>query len=207
MLPALLGGAAMGAVGNLLGGGARKRAAQAQADALQRGQDMQMQMFREGQAATQPYRQAGADALGQFQGLMSTQGQGDFYNEYMQSPMFQALQGQAEEANLRAASATGGLRTGQTGAALAAIAPQLAMQGYQQRLGGLQSLIGTGAGAAGQTASIAPQVGSQMANMIGQQGAAQGAADTAMQGAFANTLGQLGGLGMYAGQGGFEGLI
>ena len=175
-LPLLLGGAALGVLGNLVGAGAQKKAAQAQAQAAQRGQDMQMQMYEQGQAATQPYRDVGAQSLSEYQQLLTPEGQGAFFEQYQASPMFQAMQKQAEDANLRAASATGGLRTGQAGVALSSIAPQLAMQGLQQRLGGLQNLYATGAGAAGQTAGLAPQVGSQIANLMTQQGAAQGAA-------------------------------
>lgn len=203
-LPLLLGSAALGVLGNLVGAGAQKKAAQEQAQAAQRGQDIQMQMFREGQAATQPYRDVGAEALGQYQQLLTPEGQGAFFDEYQMSPMFQAFQKQAEDAQLRAASATGGLRTGQTGVALSSIAPQLAMQGLQQRLGGLQNLYTTGAGAAGQTAGLAPQTGAQQANLMAQQGAAQGQASAAFPMAFGQSLGQLGGLGMYAAQGGFN---
>lgn len=203
-LPLLLGGAALGVLGNIVGAGANKRAAEAQAAAFQRGQDTQMQMFEQGQAATQPYRDVGSQALTEYQQLLTPEGQGAFFEQYQTSPMFQAMQKQAEDANLRAASATGGLRTGQTGVAMASIAPQLAMQGLQQRLGGLQNLYATGAGAAGQTAGLAPQVGSQIANLMSQQGAAQGAADSAYGTAFGQSLGQLGGLGLYAAQGGFD---
>lgn len=203
---ALLGGAALGFAGNLVSGGAQKRGAQVQAEGFRRGQDMQMDMYREGQQATQPYRQAGTQALGQYQNLLTTHGQGDFFNEYQQSPIYQALQQEAEQTAMRNASATGGLRTGQSNVALASIAPQLAMQGLQQRLGGLQNLYSTGANAAGQTASLAPQVGGNIANMMGQEGAATGQGISAMGNAFGNTLGQLGGLGMYAAQGGFKGL-
>jgi len=205
MLPLLLGSAAAGVVGNLIAAQGQKKAAETQAEAIQSGQDIQMQMFQEGQQATQPFREAGTEALGQYQQLLDPQGQADFFANYQRSPMFQALRDQAEQATLRSASATGGLRTGQAGAALSAIAPQLAMQAIQQRMGGLQNIINTGAGAAGQTAGLSPQVGAQQANLMTQQGAAQAAANQAMPQAFGQSLGQLGGLGMYAAQGGFGG--
>lgn len=208
MLPlaGILGGAALGAVGNLIAGGGQKAAAQAQAAGIQRGADAYQDYYQQGQQQLQPWQQAGTDALGQYQNLMTTQGQGDFYNEYMNSPMFQAMRAQAEDANLRAASATGGLRTGQTGVALSSIAPQLANQAYSQQLSGLQGLMNTGYGASTTGAGMAQNAGANLANMYGQQGIARGNAASAMPMAFGNTAGQLGGLAMYTGQGGFQGL-
>lgn len=206
-LAALVGGGAiLGGLGNLIAGSGQKKAAQAQAAGIGRGMDAYQDYYQQGQAQLQPYQQAGADALSQYQNLLSTEGQGDFYNQYMQSPMFQAMQSQAEDAALRNASATGGLRTGQSNVALASIAPQLANQAYGQQMAGLQSLYGTGYGAASTGANMAQNTGANMANMYAQQGGFKGQAAAAMPMAFGNTMGQLGGLAMYAGQGGFQGL-
>lgn len=190
---ALIGGG-LGLVGNLIKSNAQKRASQQMANSTGQAIDLQRQMFEQGQAATSPYRQAGQQALGQFQGLMTPQGQAQFAQEYTQGPMFGMLQDQAEQATLRNASATGGLRTGQANVALSSIAPQLINQAYGQQLQGLQSLMGQGYGAASQTAGLAPQVGAQLGGLTMQQGSQQAMANTAMQSGLADTLGQFGGL-------------
>jgi hypothetical protein len=201
---AMIGGMALGAVGNVISGIGQKNAANKQARAMtaagQQSAETQRMMYEQGQQAVQPYAQAGQQALGQFQGLLTPQGQADFTQQYTQSPQFQMMQQQAEEATLRNASATGGLRTGQSKVALSSIAPQLINQAYGQQMQGLQGLYQQGAGLAGQSAGLAANVGQNIAGT--QYGAAQGAANaqyqgnTAMTNMLGNTLGQIGGMGL-----------
>jgi hypothetical protein len=168
-------------------------------DAAAQSAQTQQQMFEQGQAATAPYRQAGEDALTQMQGLMTPEGAGRFAQQYTQSPIYKALQEQAEQATLRGASATGGLRTGGANVALSSIAPQLINQAYGHRMQGLQGLTAQGASAAGQTAGIAPNVGTNIGSTQYQGGVAaagpQFEADTAMSGFLGDAISTIGGVG------------
>ena len=196
----LVGG---GLIGNYISSQGAKKAAQAQANQIQGAADQsaatQQNLYNQGQQATQPYAQAGTQALGQFQNLLTPQGQADFSQQYTQGPQYQQLQQQAEEATLRGASATGGLRTGQSNVALSSIAPQLINQAYGQQLQGLQGLMGQGAGFAGQTAGLATGVGTNVGNTQYQGGVSatvpQYQANTAMTDFWGNAIGSVGGAG------------
>jgi len=203
----MLGGLALGAVGNAIKSGGEKRAAQRQADSIQNASDQsaatQQQMYEQGQQATQPYAQAGTEALSQMQGLTTPEGQADFYNQYTQGPQYQQMQQQAEQSTLRNASATGGLRTGQSNVALASIAPQLMNNAYSQQMQGLQGLASQGAGIAGQAAGLATNVGTNVGGTQYQGGvnasAPQYQANTATSNMLGNTMGQLGGFALNQG--------
>jgi hypothetical protein len=104
---------------------------------------------------------------------------------------FQALARQGEEAILQNASATGGLRGGNVQAALAQFRPQLLSSLIDQqysRLGGLTSLgqqSAAGVGTAGQA------MGTNVANLFGQQGAAQAAGAIGQAKAYGGTISEL----------------
>lgn len=192
-----------GLVGNYIKNKGAQKAAAAQAaginQATQQSAQTQQQMFQEGQQATQGYRQRGEEAGQQFQGLLTNQGQADFATGYMQGPMYQMLEDRAIQNNLKAASATGGLRTGQSGVALSTIAPELIQREYVNRLQGLNTLQGYGANAAGQTASLSTGVGTNIGNTQYQGGVAstvpQYNADTAMTNFYGDAVSTLGGFG------------
>lgn len=136
----------------------------------------------------QPYIQAGEGALQGYQDLLTPEGQAQFAEQYTQGPMYQMLRKEAEDAALRNASATGGLRTGQTGVALSTIAPQLIQQQYQNQMQGYMPLINQGSSNA-----------NTAANTIYSGGIAattpQMAADTAMSGVYGDAVSTLGGVG------------
>ena len=123
------------------------------------------------------------------------------------SPQFQALNQQGQEAILANASATGGLRGGNTQAALAQFSPALLSQlisDQYSRLGGLTTL---GQNSAAGVGSAGMQTGGAIANLLQQQGAAQAGgvlAQGAVPGQAFGTV--LQGIGAYAGMGGFRGL-
>ena len=102
-------------------------------------------------------------------------------------PEFQALTQAGEEAILQSAAATGGLRGGQTQAALAQFRPQVLSSLINQqysRLGGLTALGQTttqnvaqlGQAAAAGQAAAGQQTAANISNLFGQQGAAQAGA-------------------------------
>lgn len=134
----------------------------------------------------EPYVTAGTSAISAQQNLIGLGGaseQQKAIEALQQSPQFQMLQQQGENAILQNASATGGLRGGNTQAALAQFRPQLLSQLIEQQYGRLGGLTGIGQASAAGQAAAAQQQGSDIAALLGQQGAAQaGAALAAGQG-------------------------
>jgi len=135
----------------------------------------------------QPFQQAGAQAFEQQQalaGLRGPEAQQAAIAQIEQSPFLQAQIRQGEEAMLQRASATGGLRGGNIQAALAQFRPQMLQQAIEQQYGRLGGFAGTGLGvteqlyrggqaSAANQASAAGTMGANVANLLGQQGAAQ----------------------------------
>lgn len=135
----------------------------------------------------QPYAQAGAPALQQQMALAGLQGgaaQQAAMGGIEQSPMFQALLQQGETGILQNASATGGLRGGNTQAALAQFRPALLAQEIERqygRLGGLaalgqqttQNLAQFGQASAAGVGTAGLSTAGNISNLMQQQGAAQ----------------------------------
>lgn len=127
-----------------------------------------------------PYQQAGQSALPALQGFVNQPAdQFNFsYDSYFQSPHYKALMGQQNEQALRAGAATGGIRGGDTQAALATIAPQLAMQAEDaarqnfslnqgarlNQFNQLMGIAGLGTGAANQVGNAAQTFGQVAGN-------------------------------------------
>ena len=159
------------------------------------GQRMPLEQFAQQWQATR-----GGD-LSAFQ-TGGAQGQQQAISQFEQSPMFQALARQGEDAILQNASATGGLRGGNVQGALGQFRPALLNQQIQQQfqnLGGLTALgqsSAAGIGVGGQNAA------NQIGNALTQAGQAQAGGALAQGAAFNNALGQIGG---FAASGGFGG--
>lgn len=198
------GGAAI--YGAQQAGKAGGSAAGLQAQAAQAGVEEQRRQFDLTQGLLSPYQQAGLPALQAQQaqlGLLGTQAQQDVLSGIMASPLYSSMAQQGENAILQNASATGGLRGGNTQAALAQFRPailnQLLSQQYE-RLGGLTSL---GQNAAAGIGNAGMQTGSNVSNLLQQQGAAMAGGQLA-QGAVGGNIasGISGALGTYMGLGG-----
>jgi hypothetical protein len=153
-----------------------------------------------------PYTQAGQPALQGMQnliGLGGAEAQQQAIAGIEQSPLFQALTRQGEEAILQRASATGGLRGGNVQAALAQFRPQMLQQALEQqysRLGGLTSL---GQQSAARVGAAGMQTGVNVGNLLQQQGAAQAGGALgrgAAFGQFAQMPGMLGGYQLQTGK-------
>ncbi len=152
----------------------------------------------------QPFQQAGAQAFEQQQalaGLRGPEAQQAAIAQIEQSPFLQAQIRQGEEAMLQRASATGGLRGGNIQAALAQFRPQMLQQAIEQQYGRLGGFAGAGLGiteqlyrggqaSAANQASAAGAMGSNVANLLQQQGAAQAGGALGRTSPFAQ-LGQL----------------
>ncbi len=185
-------------------------ASAAQAESAQAGIAQQNKQFEAIQKLLQPYSQAGVGALQQQQNLIGLGGQEAqraAISGIQASPQFAALAQQGENAILQNASATGGLRGGNTQAALAQFRPGLLnslIDQQYQRLGGLTSI---GQNAAAGVGNAGMNTGNQITQLLGQQGAAQAGNALAQGRAASNLYSGIGGaVGQFAGQGGFNGL-
>jgi len=169
----------MSFIGKVLGGitgasqsaKAAEQAGQTQAAASQAGIDEQRKQFDSLVQLMSPYVQAGTGAMQQQQALIGLQGpeaQQQAISGFEQSPLFQSMQQQGENAILQNASATGGLRGGNVQAALGQFRPQLLNQLIEQqygRLGGLSAMgQASAAGQAGAGMQSAGNVGNLLAN-------------------------------------------
>lgn len=108
-------------------------------------------------------------------------------------PMFQALARQGEDAILQNASATGGLRGGNTQGALARFRPSLLNQFIEQQYGRLAGITSLGQQSAAGVGTAGLQTGANIGNLLMQSGAAQAGAIGAQGQIWGNALGQIGG--------------
>ena len=194
------------AIGSVFSGitGASQQAAAGQAAAASQSAAAQAGITEQGRqfdALVQlmsPYVGAGESALAAQQGLLGLGGQelqGQLVGDIEGSELFGALQRQGETAILQNASATGGLRGGNTQAALAQFRPQLLQSLVDTQYNKLAGLSQLGqASAAGQGAA-GIQTGTNVANLLGQQGSAIAGGQLAAGGAQRQTFGDLVGLG------------
>jgi len=173
-------GYAAAAVGGLLAANSQKNAAEsaasAQTQSAQAGIDEQRRQFDAIQKLLSPYVSAGTGAIGAQQnliGLGGPQAQQQAIGALQTSPQFQALQQQGTNAILQNASATGGLRGGNTQAALAQFQPQLLSQLIQQQYENLGGISRLGQSSAAGVGNAGLQTGTNVANLLGQQGQAQ----------------------------------
>lgn len=114
-------------------------------------------------------------------------------NALEQSPIFQTLARQGEDAILQNASATGGVRGGNVQGALARFRPQLLDQFIERQYGRLAGIAGAGQGAATTLGTAGVNTGANIGNNLVGQGQAQAQGAVAQGNIFANTLGGLGG--------------
>lgn len=126
-------GAVAGAViGGIASNESAKKGSNATKNASKNATALEREQFERGIQEVAPFKQLGIGALGnlgeaanqpidQFKFRDSSQYLGDYFN----SPEYQTLNAQAQDQILRGASATGGLRSGNSSASLAQIAPTL----------------------------------------------------------------------------------
>ena len=152
-----------------------EQAAQTQAASADKGIEEQRRQFDALVQLMSPYVQAGTGALSQQQALIGLQGaeaQQQAMQGFEQSPLFQSLTQQGENAILQSASATGGLRGGNVQAALAQFRPQMLNQLIEQQYGRLGGLTTVGQASAAGQASSGMQSASNISNLLANQGAA-----------------------------------
>lgn len=219
---------------------AQVRAAQLGVDEQRREFDLNQQLTQQGiderrarfadvQRLLQPFVQSGTGALqGQMDilGVNGPEAQQAVYDRIQQSPAFQSQLKLGENRILANASATGGLRSGSTQAALGYFAPSMLADLINQRYGQLSGLTGMGlnaaggvgnagmaeaagiGGALGQLGSGAMTLGSNVSSLLQQGGSAQAGAalagGRAQAGMWNNAAGAFG---QYLGAGGSLGGI
>lgn len=192
-----------------MGADAAGDAAAAQSASAAEGIAEQRRQFDAIQKLLQPYVEAGQPALEGQQALLGTLGaerQRAAISGIEGSELFQGLVRQGEEAMLQRASATGGLRGGNVQAALAQFRPQMLSQAINEqyeRLGGMVSLGQRSAAGVGAEGSA---TGARIAELMGQQGAAQAAGGMRQADIYGRTIGDIAGVaGVAAGKGLFGG--
>ena len=210
---------------------AAESAAAAQSGSAQAGIEEQRRQFNKVQELLKPYSMAGEKALGGLApfaaagapaleeqqallGLRGPEAERAAIERIRGGETFKALAGQGEEALLQRASATGGLRGGNIQGALAQFRPALLSSLIDQqygRLGGMtalgqtttQNIAGLGQASAAGTGAAAQTTGANVANLLGQQGAALAGAEIAQGKAFGAIPAAIsGGLGLFSGLGG-----
>ena len=192
-----------------MGASAAKKAGAAQERAAMLGVEEQRAAREETRRLLQPYVAAGGPAL-QAQmaalGLAGPEAQAEYVSQQEQSPIFQAIARQGEEALLQKASATGGLRGGNIQGALAQFRPQLLNQFLEQQYGRLGGMTTLGQQSAAGVGSAGMQTAGAIGDLLGQAGAAQAGASLGAAQAWGNTLNlpaQFAGLAYGSGKPGF----
>jgi hypothetical protein len=203
----IVGGTSL--IGGAMQSSAAKKAGSLQADASALGVAETRAAREEMRKLLEPYTAAGTPALQQQMaalGLSGPEAQAEYVAQQEQSPIFQALARQGEEAMAQNAAATGGLRGGNFQGALAQFRPQLLNQFLEQqysRLGGMTQL---GQQSAAGVGSAGMQSAGQISDLLGQAGAARAGAALGSAQAWGNVLSlpaQFAGMAYGSGQPGF----
>ena len=163
-------------VGSSMQASAAGDAAAAQGAASQAGIEEQRRQFDEMRKLLQPYTEAGLPALEQQQTLLGLKGpeaEQAAIARLTGGETFKALAQQGENALLQNAAATGGLRGGNIQAALGQFRPQLLSSLIDQQYGRLGGMTSMGQASAAGVGSAGMQTGTNIANLLGQQGAAE----------------------------------
>ena len=195
-------------IGGIASGNAQANAASnasaAQMAAAQLGIAEQRRQFNTMRGLLKPYVKAGNAGMEAQLALMGLSGQHDqrqAINGIRQSPLFQSQVQAGENALLQNASATGGLRGGNTEAALAQFRPEMLSQAINAQMAQYGGLASVGQNAAAGVGNNGMIMGSNVANLLQQSGAAQAGGYLAQGQAAANTWGNIaGGAGFMAGQ-------
>jgi len=190
-----------GITGSKQQGKADERAAQIQAGASDQAIAEQRRQFDTLIELMSPYVTSGNQAIGQqgaLIGLGGQQAQQDAISQLEQSPMFTSLLRQGENAMLQNASATGGLRGGNTQSALMQFRPDLLAQVINDQYSKLGGLTQIGQASAAGQASAGMQNASNIGALLADRGAALAGGQLAKGSVARNTFGDLLGIGSLA---------
>lgn len=197
MVAAAVVGAAV--VGGVMASSAQEDAADtaaaAQTDASNRSIAEQRRQFNAMQALLKPYADAGVPSLTMQQDILGLNGddaQQKVIAMLENSPKFAALTKQGENAIIQNASATGGLRGGNTQSALAQFRPQLLSQMINEQYANLAGITSLGQNAAAMTGNAGMQMANAVSEQYGNIGSAQAGAALASGQAQANMWNTIG---------------
>lgn len=208
MATAIIGSAI---VGGVMSSNAQRSAARTASRAQQQAADQsiaeQRRQFDAVQQLMAPYVQSGTTALSRYNaltGLAGEEAQQSLINQITSGAEYGSLVRQGEEAILQSASATGGLRGGNTQAALARFRPEILSSLIRDEYSRLGGMVSVGQNAAAGLGNAGMQTGQNISNQYGQIGQAQAGAALARGQATANMWGNIAGsVGLAAGLGGF----
>lgn len=192
---AIIGSSVIGAGASLFGS---SRASSAQSRSPRRAARTQMAMFERTQELLRPYVEAGSGAVQQQQNYLGLNGpaaQAEFIDMVQASPGFQEMMQGGEDAILQNASATGGLRGGNTQRALAEFRPYFLNQQLMQRFNQLGELSSMGQASAANQAAHGANVANNVSGFqtqIGQARAGNALAQGQAIGGIANAIGTAG---------------
>ena len=176
-------------IGSSMQSSAAGQAAGIQSGAAEAGIDEQRRQFDALQSLLKPYTEAGLPALEQqqsFLGLRGPEAERAAIERISGGERFKALAGQGEEALLQRASATGGLRGGNLQGALAQFRPQLLSNLIEEQYGRLGGLTSMGQRSAAGVGAAGTETGVNVANLLGQRGAAQAGGEINQARAYGN---------------------
>lgn len=186
---------------------AAKSAAGAQQDSTYASIEEQRRQFDAMRELLNPFVNAGQQALGGQQDLLGLNGadaQQAAIDNIANSSAFKTYQQQGENAILQNASATGGLRGGNTQAALSQFSPQLLNQMVNQQYSNLGGLTALGQNAAAGVGNAGMQSANSISGLLQNLGAsqagnalAQGQANANMWNGVNSAIGSLGGMYLY----------
>lgn len=167
-------------VGGLLGGGSAKKASRkaeaAQIEYLNKALDEQRRQFDVTQENYAPATSLLAPSIGGLADLIGVNGdqaQAAGLVNIKDSPLYESLYRNGEEAVLQNASATGGIRGGNTQRSLADFGSDTFAQLYQQQMQQLAGLSGLAMGGTDSVAAFGQQTANNVSNIYGQQGDAR----------------------------------
>lgn len=147
----------------------------AQADATNRGIDLQREMWQTNMQNLAPFTPLAQQYVGQLQGLSSLQGQQSALSDYYNSGQFQDLSNQARYQQLAASEATGGLGSSATSNGLASIAPMLGQNWLSGQMNNYQNLANIGLGALQGQANAGQSYANNTGQLLQQQAGAAAA--------------------------------
>lgn len=197
---AVVGAAVVGGVAKSM---SAKKAAGAQTKQAQAGIEAENKRFEEATRLLQPYTDAGTKSLsaqGDLAGLNGPEAQKAAVAAIEDSPQFAAMQQQGEEGILQNASATGGLRGGNTQSALAQFRPQLLSGLIDQQYNRLGGITQIGQASAAKVGAAGMQNGQDVANLLAVKGQAQAGKYLAYGQAASDIANSFGGVAMGGGK-------
>lgn len=191
-----------GITGAKQSGQAMERAGQTQAASYGQGIKKQEEQFNKLIELMAPYVTGGYSAFSAQQaltGLLGADQQKQAIGALEGSPMFQSLAQQGENSILQNASATGGLRGGNTQGALAQFRPNLLNSLLEQQYGRLGGISQMGQAAASGQAAQGMQSANSIANLLAGQGSAIAGGQVAQGNVVRQSFGDLMGLAQMGG--------